>query len=146
VVVTTDSKARRNGSGNAFPRLSARRRIPAQAFALKKNRCGTLPTSSVCDNEYTAASLGHSEILSVKKSVGEPIPEFAQPCEEGSKIPSSVRRQDAGDVFPNQPLGPISVSNRKVGKHEVATRVSQSCSKSCDAKTLAWGSSHKNVD
>jgi len=29
------SKAMRNASGSAFPRFSARRRIPAQAFALK---------------------------------------------------------------------------------------------------------------
>jgi hypothetical protein len=31
----TDFSARRNSAGNALPRFSARRRIPAQAFALK---------------------------------------------------------------------------------------------------------------
>jgi hypothetical protein len=106
--------------------------MPLQAVLLKKNRCGTVPVSKISDNEHTLASLGHSEILSVKHSVGEPIPELPQPSEEGTKIPSSVRRQDAGDVFPNQPTGAKFVSDGKIGKHEVATRVIQSLSESCD--------------
>jgi hypothetical protein len=55
------------------------------------------------DNEDAPASLGYSEILSVKNSVGDPIPEFDQHPEEGSKRPSVVDRQDAGDVLPHQP-------------------------------------------
>jgi hypothetical protein len=43
------------------------------------------------DNKHTAASLGHSKELSVKHSVGEPIPEFDYAPEDGSKIPSAVR-------------------------------------------------------
>jgi hypothetical protein len=53
--------------------------MPLQAVALKKNRCGSSPVSKVSDNEHTAASLCHSEVLSVKNSVGEPIPEFSHP-------------------------------------------------------------------
>jgi hypothetical protein len=64
--------------------------MPLQAVALKKNRCGTACVSKVSDNEHTAAALGHSEILSVKHSVGEPIPEFDQAPEYGTKVPSSV--------------------------------------------------------
>jgi hypothetical protein len=87
----TASSASRKGAGRSFPRFAARRRIPAQAFALKKYRRGTLPESSrMSDNEHTTASLGHSEELSVKNPVGEPIPEFAQHPEEGAKIPSFV--------------------------------------------------------
>jgi hypothetical protein len=48
--------------------------------------------------------LGQSEILSVQHPPGEPIPEFCQRPKEGSQRPSSVRRQDTGDVFPNKPL------------------------------------------
>jgi hypothetical protein len=59
--------------------------------ALKKNRCGRSPVSSVSDNEHTAAALGHSEVLSVKNSVCEPIPEFAHPSKEAGKVESSVR-------------------------------------------------------
>src|SRR3546814_13414364 len=100
--------------------------MPRRAVGRKKNRCGTSPASSICDNEQTAASLGHSKVLSVKHSVGEPIPEFDQPPEEGSKIPSAVRRQDAGDVLPNQPLGPIAVSHCKIDKGEVAAWIGKS--------------------
>jgi hypothetical protein len=64
--------------------------MPLQAVALKKNRRCTAPVSSTSDNEHTAASLGHSEVLSVENPVGEPIPELAQHPEEGAKIPSSV--------------------------------------------------------
>ena len=83
--------------GNARPRDSARRKIPAQAFALKEYRCGTSPVSKTSDNEHTLPSLWdgasvavHSDKLSVKNSVGEPIPEVAQEPDEGSKVPSSV--------------------------------------------------------
>jgi len=93
-----DFKAARSIGGSAFPRLSARRRIPAHAFGLKKNRPGTSrASSSTCDNEHTASSLGdgtrvsvHSHILRVQDSVGPPIPEFAQHPEEGAKRPSVV--------------------------------------------------------
>jgi|SRR5690606_34311720 len=84
------SSASLKGSGNTFPRFSARRRMPRHAVALKKNRCGTSPVSKISDNEHTTAPLWNSEVLSVKNSVGEPIPEFAQHPEEGSKVPSSV--------------------------------------------------------
>ena len=86
---TTAASAASNASGNFFPRFSARRRIPAHAFALKKNRCGTTPVSKVSDNEHTTASLGHSEVLSVQHSVCEPVPELPQRPEDGTKIPSS---------------------------------------------------------
>jgi hypothetical protein len=53
--------------------------MPRQAVALKKNRCGSSPISKVSDNEHSAAALCHSKVLSVKNSVGEPIPEFSHP-------------------------------------------------------------------
>jgi hypothetical protein len=106
--------------------------MPLQAVALKKYRCGRSPISKVSDNEHTAASLGHSKILSVKHPVCEPIPALCQPSEEGTKVPSSIAGQNAGDVLPDQPVGAISFSNGKKGKHEVATRVIQSFSESCD--------------
>ncbi len=43
---------------------------------------------TVADNKHPSASLGDSEVLSVKNSIGEPIPEFPQRPKEGSKIPS----------------------------------------------------------
>jgi hypothetical protein len=63
--------------------------MPAQARRLKKYCGGTTPISKISDNEHATPSLGHSEVLSVKHSVGEPIPEFPQPSKEGTKVPSS---------------------------------------------------------
>ena len=87
ILVSADRKA----VGNSLPLASARRRIPEQAFALKKYRCGRSPVSKMSDNKHAAAPLWNSEVLSVKHSVGEPKPEFDHAPEEGSKIPSSVR-------------------------------------------------------
>src|SRR5690606_27840575 len=98
------------------------------------------------DNEHTAASLGQSEVLSVQRSVGPPIPELLQRPEEGSKVPSSVRRQDAGDVLPDQPAGPKLISNCKIDERQVATRVSHSASESGDAEGLTGGSSDEKID
>jgi hypothetical protein len=139
-------RAAANCGGNSFPLLPARRRMPLQAVALKKYRRGTSPVSKMSDNEHAAAPLWNSKELSVKGSIGPPIPEFAQAPEEGTKVPSFVARQDAGDVLPNQPLGPQSASKRKELKGEVATVASHSRSESGDAEILAWGSAHENVD
>jgi hypothetical protein len=59
--------------------------------ALKKYRDGTAPVSNMSDNEDATAPLWNSKVLSVQHSVGEPIPEFDQAPEDGSKVPSSVR-------------------------------------------------------
>ena len=151
--VATDVRAAIKAGGNARPRFSARRRIPAQAFALKKYRCGTSPVSKTSDNEHTLPSLWdgtsvavHSDKLSVQNPVGEPIPEVPQEPEEGAKVPSSVAGQDTGHVLPNQPAGAIPCSNGTKGEHELTTRVIQACAESCCAEGLAGGSSAKKVN
>jgi hypothetical protein len=105
-IPATDRNASRSAGGKSLPRFSARRKIPRQAVALKKYRRGTSPVSKMSDNEDAAPSLGYSEVLSVKNSVGDPIPELPQDSEKGSKRPSVVNRQDAGHVLPHQPAGP----------------------------------------
>jgi hypothetical protein len=77
--------------GNSLPLASALLSIPAHALGLKKNRCGTLCASSNMSNkEDSFPSLGNAEVLSVQHSVGEPIPEFCQRPENGTKVsPSS---------------------------------------------------------
>jgi hypothetical protein len=124
--------AEAKGWGSSFPRFAARRKIPEQAFGLKKYRCGTSPVSKMSDNEHTAASLWHSEMLSVKNPVGEPIPAFRQAAEEGAKRPSSVDGQNAGDILPNQPAGAKPLSQPYKLKCEVAALVSKSLAKSGD--------------
>jgi hypothetical protein len=54
------------GFGNSLPRFAARRRIPAQAFGLKKNRRSTGPVSKICESEHATAPLRHSEPLRVQ--------------------------------------------------------------------------------
>jgi hypothetical protein len=115
-------------------------------MALKKNRRGTSPVSKVSDNEHTAAALGHSEELSVKHSVGDAIPELDHAPENGSKVPSSSRRQDAGDVLPNQPSGAQAVSQPKILEGQVATVIVQSASETRDTERLARCSSDQKVD
>jgi hypothetical protein len=114
--------------------------------ALKKYRCGTSPVSKISDNEDATAALWNSGVLSVQNSVGEPIPELSQPAEEGAKRPSSVDRQDTGDVLPNHPSGPSAISKAEVFKREVATLSCQSLSEAGDAEVLAGGASDKKVN
>jgi hypothetical protein len=72
--------------GNSFPLLSALLNIPAQAFWLKKNRCGRSPISKISDKYASAASLRDSEVFSVKRSVGDMIPEVSQRPDKGGEI------------------------------------------------------------
>ncbi len=153
ILPATASSARSKIGGRSLPRFPARRRITEQAFAVKKNRRGTSPVSKISDNEHTTPPLWDSiweaacsDVLSVKNPVCDPIPEFAQHPEEGSKIPSSVRRQDAGDVLPDQPAGPIPRCNSAKGEHEVSPRVSQPFSQPRNAEGLTWGSTAKDID
>jgi hypothetical protein len=83
VACATERRANSNASGNAFPRFSARRSIPAHAVELKKYLDGIEVVSSTCDNEHTAASLGHSEILGVEDAPRD--------CSRGAKHTTSVR-------------------------------------------------------
>jgi hypothetical protein len=98
------------------------------------------------DNEDAAPPLGHSEELSVQHSPGATIPELRQRPEDGSKVPSAVRRQNAGDVFPDDPARPQSASKAAKLDGQVATRVLQATSPSGDGERLAGSSSGQNVD
>src|SRR4051794_24334293 len=115
-------------------------------MALKKYRCGTAPVSRMSDNEDATASLGDSEVLSVQDPVGPPVPEFPQRPEEGSKVPSSVRRQDAGDVLPDDPARAEASSQSEILQGQFATVVVQSSSQPGDREGLTGRSAHENVD
>src|SRR3990167_6093224 len=66
----TAMRASAKCGGNVRPRAAARRRIPRQAVALKKYRCGTSPVSKMSDKEDATPALGYSKVLSVQDSVG----------------------------------------------------------------------------
>jgi hypothetical protein len=105
------------------------------------------------DNEDTSPPLRdgtfvvfHSDILSVQRAVGPPIPEFFQPPEEGSKCPSSVRRKEAGDVFVDEPTRPQDTSQLKEGKSEVSSGTFNACAEARDREVLAGATSDEEVD
>ena len=109
--------------------------------------------SKTSDNEHTAPALRdgflvpvHSAPLSVQHPVGPPVPQLPQRPEEGTKVPSSSRRQHAGDVLPDNPSRPKTLSDAKKDKHEVSSGVRESLAEPRDGEGLAGGSSHKNVD
>ena len=79
----TRRSASKSANGRVLPLASARRSIPAQAFALKKYLGGIESVSSTCDNEHTAASLGQAEILGVQDPPRD--------CSFGSIHTTSVR-------------------------------------------------------
>jgi hypothetical protein len=144
---TTLRSAASSIDGNFFPRLLARRRIPAHAFGLKEYRAGTSRlSSSVSDNKHTLASLGQSEVLSVQHPPCEPIPEFCQRPREGSHRPSSVRRQDTGDIFPDHPARSKNVNQSAEVQREASASPADTGSESCDGEVLARGSSDEDVE
>jgi hypothetical protein len=139
------SSTLRKRSGNVFPRRSARRRIPAHAFGLKKYRSGSGSGSKMSDNETTLAALGHSEELSVQHSPREAIPELAKGPEKAPEGVGAVG-QNSGDVFPDEPPRAKRLSQSRKFKREVAALVSESASKPGDAEGLAGCSSDEEVD
>jgi hypothetical protein len=62
------------------------------------------------DNEDSTASLGDSEILSVKYPPGDAIPEFDQPAKDGGKIPPPLLDSKPGR-FDNNPSRPNLLKN-----------------------------------
>jgi hypothetical protein len=98
------------------------------------------------DKEDATASLGHSKVLSVQNSVGEPIPEFPKRPEDGTKRPSSVDGQDTGDVFPHDPLRAKKSDQSAELQREIAAIIVESASQTGDGEGLAGGSSDKDVD
>jgi hypothetical protein len=166
----TASRAVSSDGGRSLPRLSARRRMPRQAVALKKYRCGTSPVSKISDNEDATAALWNSKVLSVKHSVGEPksigsagndsaiAPSSAghsnsplcKGREEDGEGPTVVGAKYSGDVLPSHPSGARegnhSMSQSCKFDGELTTLSSQSCSEAGNAEVLAWGSCNCNVD
>src|SRR5690606_35200703 len=139
------SAARRKG-GNDAPRRSARWRIPFAAFGLKKYLDGTGCVSKTSDNEHTTASLGHSEVLSVKHTVGVPIPEFCQRPEDGSHVPSAVGRQKSRDVLDNHPTGTEFIKDASELEEESGPLASQSSTASSHREVLAGEASANKVN
>ena len=94
-------------------RSGRRFRTCAKVASLKQYRSRSAPVSIMSDKKDSPARLWDSEVVSVQHSVGEPVPEFCQLPEDGSKRPSAVDAQDVGDVFPDDPPRPLISSKSK---------------------------------
>ena len=95
----TASSASFKAWGRSFPLLSARRRIPAQAFGLKKYRRSIGPRSRIEESEDTATSLRdrggmrlNSDILRVQSS---PLDEPSLAGCSAARSPPSTRNAES---------------------------------------------------
>jgi hypothetical protein len=140
------SSAAFSAGGNALPLRPALLNIPAHAVGLKKNLGGSTPVSKTPDKDDSTATLRDSEVLSVQHSVSEPIPEFDQRPEEGTKVPSTIRTEDTWHVFPDDPSGLELISKSKKDEGEVAPWVFESFAESGDGEGLAGSASDQKVD
>jgi hypothetical protein len=88
-------------------------------------------SSRMSDNEHTAASLGHSEPLSVKHPPDHAIPEVNERGYDGCEISTTSRREEPGNILTDNPAG-IRLSNEPVElPPERATVRSQSSTFAC---------------
>jgi hypothetical protein len=133
--------------------------MPAAAFAERKNLGGIGPFSKMSDNEDPPATLRHrppsarvsmqrtaSNALRVEGPIGPLVPEFSQRPEDGSKIPSSVRRQNTGDVFPQEPLDLEVVREREEREREVSSGVCETFSETGNGEGDARRASDQKVN
>lgn len=78
--------------------------IPAAALGLKKNRSGTVASSTSGKDEDPSPSLGHSEVSAVQHSPCEVVkPELGQRRENDGEIASTVRGKESGNVLNEEP-------------------------------------------
>lgn len=141
----TASSACRKGRGSSFPRFSARFRMPKQALGESEN-FGSGDSSRMSDNEHTAASLRHSEVLSVKYRPGHAIPEFGERPDDRLEVCAASTREEPGHILSNNPGGAEASNEPVILPPERATVASQSLAVSCNAVVLAGESSTENID
>ena len=104
-----------------------------------------LSVSRISDKEHTTSSLGDgvwkstcSDVLSIKDSPGDAIPDFNKGFKEISEGTSTIScpgsGKDSRDIFPDDPTGADSRSKAAKFEGQVATVIIQSLSESGDAE------------
>jgi hypothetical protein len=162
----TASKASRRQGGSCLPRFSARRRMPRQAFWLKKYRGGTAPVSKMSDKEDTTAALGYSAVLSVQHApadrivFGHPehhsgiLPAFGRDRyvhsgkrgEEALEVGPSGAGKYAGHILPEKPLWMAAVSEADELQGKVASGVGNTGTLAGDRERLAGCSADEYIE
>jgi hypothetical protein len=85
-------------------------------------------------------------MLSVQHSVGETIPAFCQPSEDGGESSPAVHREHTGDILPYDPAGAKTPSQETKFEGQVAALVAQASAEAGDREGLARGASDENID
>lgn len=110
--------------------------MPIQAFGESKY-FGSGFASRMADNEQAPPPLRHSEVLRVKNSPGDAIPELHKGADDGDEILSAVGTEKARYIFSDNPGG-AALSNDPVHfPPERTTVASQAAAFSCNAIILA---------
>jgi hypothetical protein len=120
--------------------------MPAAALADSQYRRGTGRVSKTADNEDTTASLGDSEPARVQYAVGPPVPELAQPPEDGRHVPSSVRAKQSGNILNKRPSWPHLGQYPLELKPETAALAPKTGPRSGHAEVLARESSVDEIN
>jgi len=84
--------------------------------------------------------------LAVDNTEGPPIPAVFHRCEQGSKIPSTVRRQQTGDVFEEEKFWPKRVNNSKGDEGQISAGIGKPKSLSGNTPTLTRTSEDDEVN
>lgn len=66
--------------------------------------------------------------------------------EEGTKVPSAVRRTDTGHVLPDHPAGAEVIHQSQIDEGQVTTRISQPRTEAGDGERLARGSADHKIN
>jgi hypothetical protein len=127
---TRNVRAERSNSwmsdaGSFFPRRSARRKMPAHAFALKENLRGAFAARTVQsiitrgDNEDSSPPLCDPEPSGIESPPREAIPQRVHFTDESSEVAALIGREEARDVLQHEP--PRSSSFHNVQESEGET-------------------------
>jgi len=84
-------------------------------------------------------------VLRIKHAPRKIIPELSQRFRDGAEGFAFVRRERAGDVFPEDPPRTVFRSDLTKDKGELTAIVIKSASESGDREGLAWSSSDEDV-
>lgn len=100
----------------------------------------------MADNEYSAASLGYSEVACVEHSPSAAVPEFGQRPQNDSEVPTIVRGEQPGNVLDEQPAWSKSVSDSSELEEESGTLAGEPGALPGDGHVLAREASAEEVD
>jgi hypothetical protein len=122
--------------------LAVRFRIPEQATGVKKYLSGTGPVSKTSHNVEAAASLGDSEILSVKNAPRQPIPALGKEREDCFDGFPELSRKKAGYVLEDEPSGLRLINQANKFQGKVGSGIEKPFLESGHGPGLARGAAH----